>query len=290
MLHEIEDLLRSDEERLETADADSMLVAARHDFPLTKTTMSDPIQHLELPAPIASGLTKLRDDLQKAAGANLQGLILYGGLARKRYHPGRSDANIVVLLRDVSPAALLSIAPALRTAARAVAADPLILAPAEVERTAAAFPTKFIDIKSHHVVLCGEDPFVSLEVPREHIRLRIEQELRNLGLRLRRRFVAISNSPPELAAALATVARPLALELSALLQFAGKVVPDQDRTAAILALAAETFQLDREALAQLAALREQPRPAGDMVDLFGRVLQTVARAADVAGQMKEAAG
>src|SRR5262249_12862094 len=159
------------------------------------------------------------------------------------YHPGRSDANIVVLLGDVTLAALLSIAPALRTASRAVGADPLILASAEVERTAATFPVKFIDIKEHHVVLCGADPFVALEVPREHIRLRIEQELRNLSLRLRRRFMAISHSAAELAAALARVARPLALELSALLQFSGKGVPDEDRTAAILAQAADAFQL-----------------------------------------------
>lgn len=251
--------------------------------------MSDPLPELGAPLSVTKALTRLRDELRTIAGNNLVGLILYGGLARKRYQPGRSDVNLVVLLREVTTAGLLAIAPPLRTAWRAAAIEPFILTSAEVERSASAFPTKFIDIKEHHVVLFGEDPFARLEVPREHIRLRIEQELRNLGLRLRRRFMAISQSPADLTVALAGVARPLALELSALLRFAGKEVPHEDRTAAILDLAAETFKLDRDALAQLAQFRQDRKPVADMAQLFGRVVETTTRAADVVAEMKEAA-
>src|ERR1700687_3745663 len=55
------------------------------------------LESLGAPPQTAAALARLRDDLQRAAGKNLAGIILYGGLARGRYHPGKSDINLVVL-------------------------------------------------------------------------------------------------------------------------------------------------------------------------------------------------
>src|SRR5258708_26597152 len=111
------------------------------------------------PPAIAAALGQLKNELVRAAGKNLAGLILYGGLARGRFRPGKSDINVVVLLHDASAAGLAAIAPALRTARRAADVSPLILTPAEVQPAAVVFPTKFLDIKNYHVVLHGSDPF-----------------------------------------------------------------------------------------------------------------------------------
>ena len=142
--------------------------------------MSDPLDTLAAPADVVAALRKLRDDLKQAAGANLAGLVLYGGVARGRYHAGRSDINLVVLLREASADALAAIAPALRQAWHAIRVEPFLLTPAEVARSADAFPTKFFDIRDRHLVLLGENPFAGLAVAREHVRLRIEQELQRL--------------------------------------------------------------------------------------------------------------
>src|SRR5260370_25984489 len=77
------------------------------------------LEGLGLPAEVSAALGRLREDLGRAAGGNLKGLLLYGGVARGRYRPGRSDINLVVLLADMSAAALQAIAPALRAAWRA---------------------------------------------------------------------------------------------------------------------------------------------------------------------------
>ncbi|HMF13642.1 MAG TPA: hypothetical protein VKE94_15090 [Gemmataceae bacterium] len=193
--------------------------------------MSDPFA--VAPPGVAASLRRLKDDLGRAAGANLAGLILYGGLARGRYRAGRSDVNVVVLLNDVSAGALAAVAPALRAARRETAVEPIILTPAEVPAVAHAFPTKFLDIKEHHVVLAGADPFASLEVPSEAIRRRVAQQLRNLSLRTRRRYLNTVGNPEAQAETLAGMARPLALEAAALLRLVGKPVPPEDRTAAI---------------------------------------------------------
>jgi hypothetical protein len=247
--------------------------------------MSQPLS--AAPPAVAAALERLKQELVGAAGANLAGLILYGGLARGRYRPGKSDVNVVVLLNEVSAPALAAIAPALRKAQRAAGVAPMILTPAEVGPAAEVFPTKFLDIQDHHVVLHGANPFAGLVVPREQIRLEIGRQLRNLTLRLRRRYLLVLDDADQQAATLAGLARPLAIQLAALLRLAGKEVPD--RSAAIFRLAAETFDADSDALARLAALRDEGRLDGGAAALYSRLLPTLARFADAAERLKEVA-
>src|SRR5882757_7857107 len=139
------------------------------------------------PKAVTAALESLAEALQKETAGDFAGLVLYGGLARGRFREGRSDVNVVVLLRQAGINVLARISPALRNARRAAAIEAMLLTPAEVPAAAFEFPTKFLDIKRHHVVLAGEDPFAVLEVPRVMVQLRIAQSLRNLLLRLRRR-------------------------------------------------------------------------------------------------------
>jgi hypothetical protein len=263
--------------------------------------MSEPSEPSEPPEPalptgappeVATALERLRADLTAAAGDNLAGLVVYGSLARGRYRAGRSDVNLVVLLRDTSAEALSAVSPALRSAWAAIGVEPLLLSPGEVAAVAAAFPSKFLDIVDHHLVLAGEDPFATLEVPREALRQRVAQALRNLQLRLRRRYVTAPADPEALAnalaGALAEVARPLAAELAALLRLAGREVPTGGRTDDVLAAAASAFDLDGPALARLAALRQGPDVGPDVGALYGSVLADLGRCAAVAETLREA--
>ncbi len=251
--------------------------------------MSGPpsLEGLGAPAGVVAAIGRLREELAGAAGANLAGLILYGGLVRGRYRPGRSDVNVIVLLHDATAASLAPLAPPLQAAWRAVRVEPMVLTPAEVRHAADAFPTKFLDIKEHHIVLAGDDPFVGLEVARAALQVRVEQELHNLALRLRRRYLATAGEPAELMPILLDAARPLALALAALLRLAGRAVPEADRSATIFREAAEAFDLDGESLAALAALRRDETPALGLSDLYGRVLESAVRAAEVADRMEE---
>ena len=137
------------------------------------------LEGLDAPDEIRARISELCEELAQAAGANLRGLILYGGLARGRYRPGKSDINLVVLIKDASTESLSAIAPVLRAAWRAVRVEPFIIKSSEAERLAETFPTKLLDIQTHHIVLMGEDPFSGIDVSRKLIRLRIEQSLTN---------------------------------------------------------------------------------------------------------------
>lgn len=245
------------------------------------------LESLGAPRAVAAAIQRLLDDAQQAIRGNLAGIILYGGLARGRYRPGKSDVNLVVLLGEASAPALASLAPMLHRAWRAAAVEPLILTPEEVQRAADVFATKFLDIRDHHVVLLGEDPFAELEISPKHLRLRVEQSLQNLLMRLRRRFVLVADDPAGQARVLASAARPLAIELAALLRLANKALPEEDRTTALFASAARAFDLDAEALAEMAALRQDAEHPEGSTALFGRVLRCVTQAAQVADRLED---
>ena len=239
------------------------------------------------PPAVSAALDRLKDELTRAAGENLVALVVYGGLARGRYRPGKSDVNVAIVLRDAGAGALKVIAPALRIARRSVAVVPLILTAAELPSTALVFPTKLLDIKNHHIVLAGEDPFATLDVPRAQMSWRIVQELRNITLRLRQRFVAAVDDKDAQTAALAGIARPLAIQFQALLQLAGKPVPADDRSATIFQATAVAFGADGETLAMLAALRQGESVSTDLPTLFGRVLTILESLTQEAERHKE---
>src|SRR5215831_3177906 len=210
---------------------------------------SNSVKALQAPVAVATALGHVGDEARAAAGDNLVALVLYGGLARGRYRGPRSNVDLAVVLEDASPERVAEITPLLMAAWRAAHVDAWILAQAEIPRLAEVFPTKLLDIRDHHLLLHGEDVFADLEIDRRLLRLRVEQELTNLSLRLRRTLVTLAADPASAAVSLATTARP---------------VPEEDRSAAIFAAAAEAFDLDAGALETLASLRQGGESVADV--------------------------
>ena len=227
-----------------------------------------------VPEDVRGRIEALQRSLIEASGNNLAGLILYGGLARGRFRLGRSDVNLVVLLRDTGEQSLATVAPALRKAWREIRVEPLILTPPEVPAAAEAFPLKFMDIQESHLVLVGEDPFIGFTLDPQRVRLRALQELRNLELRLRRRYLASFDAPEELTRHLARTSVPLAIPLRALLRIGGAEVGGDP--AAVFAKASEVFGLDQEGLHQLVAVREGGVPE-NASRLYHVVLASIAK-------------
>lgn len=244
------------------------------------------IEALNLPVAVSTALGHVRDELQAAAGENLVALVLYGGLARGRYRGPRSDIDLAVVIEDASHERVRELAPVLLAAWRAARVEPWIVARGELRRLAEVFPTRMLDIREHHLTLSGEEVFAGVPVEARHLRLRAEQELTNLSLRLRRHQVSLADDAASLDAYLVGLARPLAIQLAALLHLAGRTLPAEDRSAAIFALAAAEFSLDADALATLAGLRQGERHEYDISDLFGRVQASVTRAAEAAAALE----
>jgi hypothetical protein len=213
-------------------------------------------------------------------------LALYGGVVRGRYQSGRSDINLLVLLKELNTATLERHAPVLQSAWREIHLEPFLVAQPELERTAAVFPTKMLDVQRFHRLVAGEDVLKSLQVRPADLSRRVEQELRNLTMRLRRRFLSIHQDEGAMQRVLVDAAVTLRVNFLALLYLASVAVPDEERTAAAFAAAAERFKLDGAALLQLSELRKTGSANGQVRALYGAILEVAAQAASLVTRME----
>src|SRR5215210_2229176 len=206
-------------------------------------------------------LERLVRQLRDAAGANLLGVALYGGLAKGRYTPGISDINVLVVLGDAGLPSLLPLAPVLTAALRDTHVVPFVVTPADLRASAVLFPVKILDIQLWHRLLWGNVYLADIDVQPEPLRLRSLQELKNMELRMRLRVVERQGEPDALWRGLVRNLPKLAVTLEVLLRARGVEVP-ADRPG-VLRQAAQQLGVPVERIEPLAGLRRSDRRPDD---------------------------
>jgi predicted nucleotidyltransferase len=233
----------------------------------------------KLPAPIRRHLDELTAALQRTLGDNLAGLLVHGSAARGDYHEGKSDVDLIVVLGEAPRASLEAIANPLLLARYSARIEAMVLTTTEIPRAADVFPLLYDDIRRCHVVLAGKDPFSALTISDQHRRLRIEQELREAQIRLRRAVIDAQASNETLAGIVLIKVRQIRGPLRALLALSGIEVSDD--LGAIFEQAGSTWHIDT---APLLAVRADPDRAHEAL------AQLLTATIDVVDHLDEATG
>ncbi|WP_437736085.1 nucleotidyltransferase domain-containing protein [Sorangium sp. So ce1335] len=229
-----------------------------------------------LPAPVQARLVELKESLERALGDELVCLLVYGSAARGGYREGQSDVDLMVVLREATRERLDAIANALRLARYAARIEAMILTAAEIPQAADVFPLLYDDIRRCHALLAGRDPFSALVIDGRNRRLRVEQELREAQIRLRRAVVDGMGSDEALRGAVLRKVKQIRGPLHALLGLRGINGDDgDDDLAAVLAGAGEHLGVD---VAPLQRVHEAPVAAYEaLVALLARAVEDVDR-------------
>lgn len=202
---------------------------------------------------IKQTLARLADALRQRP--EVGSAALYGSYVRGE-HRESSDIDLAVVVRADDLAAL---ATPLRDAWRAARVDPWIAREDELAGLCDAFATRVRDIQRRHEMLVGEDPWGALVVPRGALRLRVEQELRNHQIRLRR--AEVLGDAEAQARQLALAAGALRHDLALLEELAGGDA--SDRAEAVADAAAARLDLARDDVRAVLAFRA--RADGDVL-------------------------
>ncbi len=209
-----------------------------------------------LPALVRRHLDEWADALAKRLGDELVGIIVHGSVVRGEYRPGESDVDVVVVLRAAGFEALEAIANVTDLARYSARIEATVLTEREIEGASDCFPLLYDEIKRRHFVLVGRDPFAKVAVHDTHRRLRIEQELRESHVRLRRAVLDAAGAREVIGGAVARRLRYIRGPLYALLALKGVECTTDLET--VLAKAGETWKLD---VAPLTSPRESPDAA-----------------------------
>jgi predicted nucleotidyltransferase len=139
---------------------------------------------LENPA-LEKIVTALKEDL----GDRLRSIVLYGSAARGDFQKATSDINLLVVIETLDPETLAALSPSMSKWRRDGQPFPRFFTPELIAESTDVFPIEYLDIRAHHRVLFGPDPFEGLSVHEEHLRLWCERELREKMMRLREAYI-----------------------------------------------------------------------------------------------------
>jgi len=228
----------------------------------------------KLPEPVRARLNELGSTLAQQLGDNLVALLVFGSAVRGGWREGASDVDLVLVLRNPTREALLSVANTLTVARTAFRFEAVILGADEIPRAADVFPLFYDDIKSCHAVLAGKDPFADLTISDQFRRLRVEQELRESQIRLRRAVVDSLGAPQQLGGAVERKVKQLRGPLHALLALR-RTPATSDTLPVLLEKATEVYGVDTSALSNV---RKDPDAAHAALEkLLDRMILEVDR-------------
>jgi predicted nucleotidyltransferase len=206
-----------------------------------------------LPASVRERLAEFTKTLETALGDDLVGILVHGSVVRGEYRPGESDVDVIVILEKADFAHLEAIGNAMQLARYSARIEAMILTEVEIAGASDAFPLLYDEIKQRHILLTGRDPFAAVEVHDTHRRLRIEQELREAQIRLRRAVTDAFGAREAIAGAVVRKIKQVRAPLHALLALKGiACAPDLP---SVLTKIGETYAID---VAPLRAAREAP--------------------------------
>jgi len=235
-----------------------------------------------LPATVREGLESFCAGLQDALGDQLVSIVLYGGLAKGEYVPGSSDVNVMLVFREATVEVLDRAAPPVRRGMLEFALSVLVLTEEGLGRSTDVFPIKFLDMQNHHRVLWGKDVLAGLTIARDHLRLRCEQEIKNLLLKLRRFYLQRGSHTDLIEGTLKRAISSFLGDLNALLVLKTAEAPSGKEQ--IVDAAVRELGLAEKTLRDVLALKSGSyRPgAAELKRLYGAFMATVQEAANIA--------
>jgi hypothetical protein len=197
---------------------------------------------------------------------------------------GRSDLNVLLIVRDASVAKLHSATAALADWTKGGESAPLIFSQGEWRASADVFPIEIEDMREAHRVIAGGDPFAGLTTRRADLRQELEREVRGKVLRLRTEYAAAASDGKALGRLLVHSAGTFFVLFRATLRLTGGVPPASHdalipEAAAVAGLEAKPFEW------LLAALDgRNPKPlqahdpvAGQYVDAMEKLAEFIDR-------------
>lgn len=181
-----------------------------------------------------------------ALGAQWLASYYTGSVLLVGFDPRRSPIDVLVVAKHLDADTLDALGAAIPHAKKPPHFKPLFLTRTQIEKSLDVFPIEFLDIQERRLLIEGEDVFAGLEVPRTHLRLQCEHELRGKHLRLRQAYLAAAGRGELLEATIKELASSFATLFRTLLRLRGEA-PPTDREQVIERLAA-VYRLDARAL------------------------------------------
>lgn len=241
------------------------------------------LSNLQLPAEANSALEGFCNAVTSTFGDDLVSLALYGPAARGGFVAGGTNINVLLMLNDTSLPAMKKLAAPLAAARQAIPLNAFIMTRHQLEESCDVFPIKFMMMKEDYKVLAGADVLADLDITESHLRLRCEQELKNLMLRLGYRYLESSADARKLRSALLGMGQSSNDSLRVLVKLKCGEMPARGD---LVEKARAACDLDLSCLGKIDALaRDGSADLAQVEAVYGEMMNAITAAADLADKL-----
>ena len=181
-------------------------------------------------------------------GNDLVSLILFGHTGQDLTADNADPIRILIVLESVDAQSLDQLSTGYQTIGGRRRLSPMIMTVEEMESSTDVFPITFLEMQQNYCVLAGTDVLANLTIRFDHLRLRCEQELKNLLLRMQNRYLT-QHDDNRLAETFRSSIRSFIRSIGAALNLVDSNPKKHDQE--IVELAAKHFELDLEQTMQV---------------------------------------
>jgi len=227
---------------------------------------------------VQEALNGLVQDLRATHGDRLASVVLYGSAAAGDHIELRSDYNLLIVLKGITPEDLRQAQPPMREWQRLGHPLPVYFTVEELSDAADVFPIEFHQMANARVVLFGKDPFEFIQLSDQNLRHQAEYELRSKLIQLRRLYIPASTSIEKLCDLMSESLASFAALFRAVLLLHGQEAPVAKPDC--VRMTARLLNLDEGVFDRIFEFRSgDSRPASeqDANDIFARYMEQIER-------------
>lgn len=235
---------------------------------------------------VQDALNHLVGDLHATHGDNLASVVLYGSAAAGDHIELRSDYNLLIALRRITPEDLRLAQAPMREWQRLGHPLPVYFTIEELSDAADVFPIEFYQMENARIVLYGEDPFAFVKLSDANLRHQAEYELRSKLIQLRRLYIPASVSVEKLCDLMSDSLASFAALFRAVLILHGKEAPVAKPDC--VRATAQLLRLDNvpfERIFEFRASGNLPASEEETNEIFAAYMDQVERVIDVVDQL-----
>src|SRR6476660_1638650 len=174
---------------------------------------------------VQEALSGLVSDLRATHADNLASVVVYGSAAAGDHIELRSDYNLLIALKRITPEDLRQAQAPMREWQRLGHPLPVYFTVEELADAADVFPIEFHQMANARSVLYGHDPFEFVTLSNANLRHQAEYELRSKLIQLRRHYIPASISIEKLCDLMSDSLASFAALFRAVLMLHGKDAP-----------------------------------------------------------------
>ena len=237
-----------------------------------------------IPIKLSAAIQSLASSLTESLSENLVSVVLYGGMVKNDFIKETDRVKMMIVLKEVTISCLDKISEALISTKRARQIQLLTLTTSDLNTSTDVFPIKFLDMQQDYEVLSGDDVVKKLEVGRDNLRFRCEQEIKNLMLRLRAMYMQSRKNNEALQTMLLKGYYSFLQSGDALAELkTGKVYRKENEVLEGI----ESIGLDADLMRSILQLRSAEKVAdlSTLQDLYEKFMNMIVEAAEMADQI-----